>query len=119
MKDEKRRKILIALKSKKNGLSFKEIEIITGISPTALAYHLKIMKGKGIIEKEFRNLSGRRDYSFYSISKEGRKIEAAADMTFRSGHIAVDLANEHPDRLLIIPSRLGPRCISITNTGGC
>lgn len=98
-----------------SGSSFKEISDATGINPTALAYHLKQLVKAGLIRKEFRNMEGTREYSFYSSTGKGRIIHNMIEAAYRRESLLESSSGKLPkyDRLIILPSRIGPRCFSI------
>ncbi|MFO8051354.1 MAG: helix-turn-helix domain-containing protein [Thermoplasmatota archaeon] len=113
LKDEKRRRILEVLRERTGGASFKEIEEISRIPPTTIAYHLKVMKRAGMVKKEFRNLSERRDYSFYTLSDKGTSAFEIGELAYRSSGRSDNEGMAQPVRMSIIPSRSGPRAFRI------
>ncbi len=120
MKEDIRRKIFqLIFSSDDEGISFKSIVNEGNIPPTTAAYHLKILSRSGIIEKNYNNLDGRRDYSFYNTTPMGDRAyfmvhEIYKELNSRNN---IDKELELPD-IQIIPLRYGPRCISIEKITG-
>lgn len=112
LKEDKRRDILSFLIQSEDGATFKEISESTGIPPTGLAYHLKILDDHGFIIKEYRKLSGRRDYSFYGISDLGRKVLGISGLMFRNEMTEETDIIDQPDVVSVYSLRHGPRSIS-------
>jgi DNA-binding transcriptional ArsR family regulator len=98
----------------KKGMTFKMISKSVPLQPTSTAYHLGKLLDEGIVEKDFINKDGRRDYSFYFLKEDAsdayRVIITMAGSIMSIGENN-DLNGEY--NLMIIPMRLGPRCISI------
>ncbi|MBN1539196.1 MAG: winged helix-turn-helix transcriptional regulator [Candidatus Thermoplasmatota archaeon] len=113
MKDKIRMGIMdILYENGGDGTSFKDLARRTGIGPTKLAYHLKIICGKGLAEKRYRNEDGRRDYSFYHITSLGEMAYQSARRIYRNNNM-IDASAYHdglPD-IEIIDPRTGPNCI--------
>jgi len=114
LKDSTRRGILEMLyDAGPRGASFKMIKERLGIPPTSLAYHLKIMIKEGAVEKDFKNVEGRRDYSYYSLTGSAEKGYPRA-LSFLGSHIDERSGTEvEGAEIRIIPLRLGPRVIKI------
>ena len=96
------------------GASFKDIVSKVQIGPTIAAYHLKILLDLGLVEKKFCNKHGRRDYSFYHLTRFGERAYIFAKRIqneIREIEKNEEI-NEVPD-ILITHMRYGPRCISI------
>jgi DNA-binding transcriptional ArsR family regulator len=120
MKDNIRRKIMkMVFLSGEEGISFKEIVNESGISPTSVAYHLKKLERSGMVKKQFYNLEGRRDYSFYQLTRVGDR----AFMMINDIHKDLCGMEDHeqgeilPD-IQVIPMRIGPRCVGIERMRG-
>ncbi|MGA1793755.1 MAG: ArsR/SmtB family transcription factor [Thermoplasmatota archaeon] len=103
----------------REGASFKDIVREVGIGPTTAAYHLNILKRNGLVEKEFHNEEGRRDYSFYHITPRGERAYVIAKSIHKDIWEAalVNRTTELPD-IQITHLRYGPRCISIEKPQG-
>ncbi len=112
--DDLRRKILDVLyESGSRGASFKTLKERLGIPPTSLAYHLNVLVKENIIEKEYLNVEGRRDYSFYNLMEEAEDAYSKALVYLGSqsaDHTKIKGAEQD---IWIIPLRLGPRVISL------
>ncbi|MGA1820198.1 MAG: ArsR/SmtB family transcription factor [Thermoplasmatota archaeon] len=96
------------------GSSFKDIVGEVGIGATTAAYHLNILKRNGLVEKQFHNEEGRRDYSFYYITQKGERAYTTAKGLHKEIWSSVMAAKdpELPD-IQITHMRYGPRCISL------
>lgn len=120
MKENIRRKILeIIFSAGEEGISFKSVVNKGRIPPTTAAYHLKILTKGGLVEKRFLNIEGRRDYSFYHLTRTGDRAfymmneiysKLATGEDYESGASLPDIH--------IIPLRIGPRCVSIERIQG-
>ena len=99
--------------SDENGLSFKNIVLRAELSPTTTAYHLKILQDSLLIEKTFKNILGRRDYSFYHLTEKGEEVylfiwSMNGPSMERRKREAIPMPVIH-----VTASRYGPRCIRI------
>jgi DNA-binding HxlR family transcriptional regulator len=114
LQDNIRRKILdLLFDSGPQGTSFKSLKERLNIPPTSLAYHLNVMVKEKVIEKEFLNIEGRRDYSYYNLTKETENAYPRA-LAYLGSHSAGTIQKKESDQeLWIIPLRLGPRVISL------
>ncbi|MFW3145352.1 MAG: ArsR/SmtB family transcription factor [Thermoplasmatota archaeon] len=119
LNDDKRCIVMDFLYERPSGSSFKDISKATNISPTALAYHLKHLARTGLVQKEFRNIEGRRDYSFYTATEKGKIIYTMIEAAYRRESMiergVAGLADH--GSLIILPSRIGPRCFTIQPEG--
>lgn len=120
MKENIRRRIMeIIFTGGDEGISFKNIVDRGNIPPTTAAYHLKILTKADLVEKKFRNIEGRRDYSFYHLTKLGDRAFFIMNEIYGNLGSAGSLENDlvSPD-ILIIPMRIGPRCVNIEKIKG-
>ncbi|MGA1822004.1 MAG: ArsR/SmtB family transcription factor [Thermoplasmatota archaeon] len=118
MKDPKRKVILEKLYSgPSGGITFKKLRELTGIKPTTLAYHLKVLEENGLLSKSFRSVEGRRDYSYYTISDKGRDMirisEKMADVGRKRRILATEEAAPMPEIIEIIPEKFAPRGLKL------
>lgn len=118
MKDPKRKVILEKLHSgPSGGITFKKLRELTGIKPTTLAYHLKVLEENGLLSKSFRSVEGRRDYSYYTISDKGRDMirisEEMADVGRKRKTLTTENAAPMPSIIEIIPGRYAPRGLKV------
>ncbi|MGA1849033.1 MAG: winged helix-turn-helix domain-containing protein [Thermoplasmatota archaeon] len=112
--DDIRGKIIDMLyDSGSHGASFKTMKERLGIPPTSLAYHLNVLVKENIIEKEFLNVEGRRDYSFYNLREEAGDAYLKALAYLGSQSADHERTREAEQEIWIIPLRLGPRVISL------
>jgi DNA-binding MarR family transcriptional regulator len=114
MKDDLRRRILdILYESRTQGISFKTMKEKLRLPPTSLVYHLNVMVKEKIIRKEFQNIEGRRDYSYYHLTEEAEDAYPRALAYLGSQSMGSSKTGETEKELVIIPLRLGPRVISL------
>jgi len=73
LNNAKRQKIIMKLYSVQK-MSFSEIREITGINDSLLSNHLRKLKDSMLIEQFYEHLVGQENYSFYKITKYGKKI---------------------------------------------
>ena len=120
MKENIRRRILeIIFSVGEEGVSFKSIVNRGNIPPTTAAYHLKILVKAGLVEKEFQNIEGRRDYSFYHLTTLGDRAFFIMNEIYSNLGPSGDLEDDRTlPGIQIIPLRIGPRCISIDKIQG-
>ena len=119
MKEDIRMKIFdIVFSSGEEGTSFKTIVEEGNIPPTTAAYHLKVLTRSKIVEKRFRNIDGRRDYSFYSCTNLGERAYFLINEIFKDLDRDEENEGEELPDIMVIPLRYGPRCISVERTTG-
>lgn len=117
LKDGPRKKVLSFISLVGNvGASFKEIAQGTGISPSTLAYHLKVLLGSSLIKKGLKDRTGRRDYSVYTLTDSGSKVVKVLGSLMDRG-----VAEKGPltvpvrmPELFVTYMTIGPRCIVVT-----
>jgi DNA-binding transcriptional ArsR family regulator len=97
-----------------DGESFKRIAEHCSLKPTNLAYHLKILARKGLIEKDFVNEMGRRDYTRYRLTGKGRETWSSTDILL-FGKEAASISGIHeigyPTSIKIFPMELAPKVV--------
>jgi len=109
-----RERILEALQSCSldGGSSFKELSEVLAIPKTSLAYHLKVLVGLHLVSKTYRNLEGRRDFSFYQLTDEGAALMGYLKTTFPViGSDGMDMNGIHTREIRFIDRSSGPRML--------
>ncbi len=117
LKDGPRKKVVSLLSHAGNdGASFKEIVQETGLRPTTLAYHLKVLLAASLIKRGLKERTGRRDYSEYSLTERGSMmLRVIASMMERGadqkgpGSGPTELPG-----VLVTYMTIGPRCMVVT-----
>lgn len=120
MKEKMRMKIFeMVFSSGDNGISFKTIVKKGNIPPTTSAYHLKVLTNVGMIEKNFHNIDGRRDYSFYRSTPLGDRSYFMVNELYKNLRSEERIVEgTYLSDIRIIPLRYGPRCISVERLTG-
>lgn len=117
LKDELRITILnILQKQESKGLSFSSISKETSIRPTTLAYHLKVLKKAGLVEKGFKQASEERDYTCYTITEKGSSVFSFREIV-KMGTDQVQKGihpGDIPVSIKVIPMSSGSMIIDIT-----
>ena len=116
LKDELRISILNVLQQKEGGgLSFSSISKEASIRPTTLAYHLKVLKKAGLVEKGFKQPTEGRDYTCYTITDRGSSLWSLMELveigTDRN-QIGIPLS-DIPASIDIIPMSSGSMIIDL------
>ena len=92
--------------------SFKELSEVLDIPKTSLAYHLKVLVGLHLVSKTYRNLEGRRDFSFYQLTDEGAALMGYLKTTFTViGSDGMDMNGIHTQEIRFIDRSSGPRML--------
>ncbi|MCU0798373.1 MAG: winged helix-turn-helix domain-containing protein [Candidatus Thermoplasmatota archaeon] len=120
LKEGPRKKVLFLLsRSGKDGASFKEIAQGTGIPPTTLAYHLKVLSSSSLIKRGLKERTGRRDYSAYALTDSGLAlIELIASlMGLGAPQKGPEFGPLEMPGLLVTYMTIGPRCLVIPGLG--
>ena len=111
----KRRTVLEYIIESESGKTFKEIASGLEIKPTTLAYHLKILVDRKLLEKRFRSMDGRRDYSLYNVTEKGKRSFILMNEIPKRVKDETDLPalGKYPVKIEIIQDSRRPRSLRI------
>jgi len=95
-------------------LSFKELVSGTGIRPTVLAYHLGLLSREGLISRSLCERHGRRDYTAYSLTEEGRSLLSLRERIEEDDRRRRQVIGDRvPESIYVVHWRNLPRCFLI------
>ncbi|MDG6224195.1 MAG: winged helix-turn-helix domain-containing protein [Candidatus Thermoplasmatota archaeon] len=104
-----RRKIIsYIIESGENGSSISELSSNIGSLPSLCAYHLGLMRDRGLVENVVCRKEGRRDYSFYIPTPRCLHLIAIGEELSREG--GPEPARELPNKIVIVSWGNLPRC---------